>query len=166
MQATPRVHIRVTRNNTPGMLPKASQQARSKGEHNNENSMKLATSEGEKLEATEVIASNWYKKPREKRGHVTKENAKPARRLKIFTPEQNAQLNKVEIIGEKASAAEQPNFGLGLQNKRITRSNNSQAKQHRGFTPAPPSRSPRIISQVQQRERLYRNIRSLPMTQK
>ena len=65
----------MTRNNTPGMLPKASQQARSKGERNNKKAMELATPEGEKLEATEVIASDWYDKSQEKEGCVTKGKA-------------------------------------------------------------------------------------------
>ena len=89
--------------------------------------MELTTSEVEKLEAIEVISSDWYDKPREERGLVTKEKARPARWPKRFTPEQNARLNKVEIIEEEeeASTTEQPNFGLGLQKKRITISNSS-----------------------------------------
>ena len=78
-----------------------------------------------------------------------KRKGKPVKRSKRFTPEQNAQLDKVEIIEEEegASATEQPHFGLGLQEKRITRSVSSQAKQQREFTLAPPTRSPGVLSQ-------------------
>ena len=80
MRATPRVHARVTRNNTPGMLPKASERASSEGGSIEKNSDLLATLEGEKLEPTEVAKSSWYDQPREKRVCVTKDKAKPVRR--------------------------------------------------------------------------------------
>ena len=75
---------------------------------------------------------------------MTKEKEKPLRRSKRFTPEQNEQLDKLEIIEEEEELApeEQPSFGLGLKKKRITRSNSSLANQEWEFTPGPPSRSP------------------------
>ena len=110
----------------------------------------MATSEGEKLEATKEIAGDWYDQPWEKRSHVMKEKKKPLRRSKIFTPaEQNARLDKLEIIEDEEETAkeEQPNFGLGLKKRtRNTRSNSNQTKQQRAFTSAPPSLSPRIIT--------------------
>ena len=57
----------MTRNNTPGMLPEVSVKARSEGERVNENSKRVATSEGEKLRAVTAIKSDWYNQPREKR---------------------------------------------------------------------------------------------------
>ena len=57
------IHWVVRRNNTYEMLPKASQQAHSKGELINKQLIKLVTSEGEKLKATEVIESDWYDQP-------------------------------------------------------------------------------------------------------
>ena len=64
--------------------------------------------------------------------HVTEEKTKPLRRSKRFTPEQNARLDKLEIIEEEEEGVapiEQPNFGLGLKKRMITRANNSQAIQ-------------------------------------
>ena len=112
MQAMPRVHSRVTRNNTPKMLPESREEARSKGERNDENSRELATSEGEKLETTEVMASDWCDQPQEKRRSVTKKKSKLLWRSKRFAPEQNVWLDKLEIIEEEeeASATEQPSF--------------------------------------------------------
>ena len=63
---------------------------------------------------------------------MTKEKTKPLRRSKIFTPEQNARLNKLEIIKdeEEATKEEQPNFGLGLKKRTMdTRSNSNETKQ-------------------------------------
>ena len=101
------------------------------------------------MESTEVIKSDWYDQPREKSVCVTKEKARPLRRWKRLTPEQNARLNKLGIIEEEeeASIVEQPSFGLGLKKRMMTRSNSSQANQQQEFTPSSPSRSPRIISQ-------------------
>ena len=80
---------------------------------------------------------------------MTKEKAKLLRRPKQFTSEQNERLNKFEIIEkeEEVEPTEQPSFGLGLKKRGITRSSNNLANQEREFTPGPPSRSPRIISQ-------------------
>ena len=113
----------------------------------------MATSEGEKLEATEEIVSHWYDQQRGKRRCTTKEKAYPLRRSKRFTPEQNARLDKLEIVEaiqdkEEAAKGEQSNFGLRLKKQtRNTGSNSNQTKQQRAFTPALPLRSPRIISQ-------------------
>ena len=62
-------------------------------------------------------------------------------------------MDKLEIIEdfedeEEGFKKEQPNIGLGLKEMtRNTRSNSSQTKQQRSFTPAPLSRSPIIIIQ-------------------
>ena len=47
----------------------------------------MVTSEGEKFEATEEIASDWYGQPHEKRRCIIKGKVKPLRRSKRFTPE-------------------------------------------------------------------------------
>jgi hypothetical protein len=97
------------------MLPEVSEKARSEVERVNENSKRVATSEGEKLKAVRAIRSDWYDQPQEKRVRVTKEEAKPLRRSKRFTPEQNERLDKLEIIEEEAEEIEpkeQQNFGL------------------------------------------------------
>ena len=80
------------------MLPTTSSQLCSEGEHNEKKSKGLATPEGEKLEATEGIASDWYEQQREKRKQVTKQKTKPLKRSRIFTPEQNERLDKLEIM--------------------------------------------------------------------
>ena len=59
---------------------------------------------------------------------VAKEKAKPLRRSKTFTPEQNARLDKLESI-EEEEEVEQPSFDMGLKKMRITRSNSSKANQ-------------------------------------
>ena len=46
MRATPRVQLRVTKNNMTGMFPKVSEKVRSEGESINKKSELLATSEG------------------------------------------------------------------------------------------------------------------------
>ena len=96
---------------------------------------------------------------------MTKEKAKPLRRLKRFTPEQNERLNKLEIIEEETEieTTEQPSFGLGLKKRRIARSSNSLANQEREFTPGLPSRSPRIISQEALNAWTYGAMSNLPL---
>ena len=91
----------------------------------------METSECEKLEAQEVMESDLYSQPREKRKSVTMKKATLLRRSKRFTLEQNVQLNEVEIFEEKeeASAAEHPSFALGLKWKiRSIGTSNSQTK--------------------------------------
>ena len=112
----------------------------------------MATSEGEKLEATEEIVGDWYDQQRGKRRRATKEKAYLLRRSKRFTLEQNTRLDKLEIVEaiqdkEEAAKGEQSNFGLRLKKQtRNTGSNSNQTKQQRAFTSAPPSLSPRIIT--------------------
>ena len=94
--------------------------------------MELATSEGEMLETMEVLATDWYEQPREKRFRVMKKKTTQWRISRRFTQEQNAQLDKLEIIKEEeetTAVLEQPSFRLGLKKKRIMRSNSSQANQ-------------------------------------
>ena len=67
MRKTPRLHLRETRNNTLGIIQKKTIQVRSEGERSKKNLQQLATSEGEKLRATEKITNDWYHQPREKR---------------------------------------------------------------------------------------------------
>ena len=55
----PRVHSRVTRNNTPGLPTEKSIAEHSEGEHNNENSRELATSEDEELNPAPNKPSTW-----------------------------------------------------------------------------------------------------------
>ena len=55
----------------------------------------MVTSEGEKWQATEETTNEWYDQPREKRRHATTEKAKPLRRSRRFTKEQNARLDKL-----------------------------------------------------------------------
>ena len=63
-----------------------------------------------------------------------------------------------EVINE-----DQPNLGLGLKpQKRSTRSNNNEATKQKSFTPSPPSRSPRIISQKDLNAFAYEAMSNLP----
>ena len=86
LRTMPRMHSRATRSNTPGMLPKAKEQARSKCECNDKKSREVAISESGKLEAKEVTESDWYSQPREEKKSVTKKKATSLRRSKRFTP--------------------------------------------------------------------------------
>ena len=84
------------------------------------------------LETMEVLATDWYEQPREKRFRVMKKKTTQWRISRRFTQEQNAQLDKLEIIKEEeetTAVLEQPSFRLGLKKKRIMRSNSSQANQ-------------------------------------
>ena len=50
--------------------------------------------------ATEEITRDGYNQPREKIRRTTKEKVKTKRRLKRFTKEQNAMLDKLELEGK------------------------------------------------------------------
>ena len=122
MRTTPRVHSRVTRNNTPGLIAEKSIEARSEGERNKKNSPQLATSEGEESNLAPKDPSTWYAQPREKRRCVTEEKTKPTRRSKRFTKEQNTRMDAVDTMAKEVEdvreqesfIVEGTNFELGM----------------------------------------------------
>ena len=149
------MHSRVTRNNTPGLIPAPTVTASSEGGNISKAPPRLATSEGEESSIETDVPNIWYDQPREKRRKVSTGNTKPPRRSRRFTKEQNERLDVVdeaaqEVEHEQVSKQfmeEKTNFGLGLTPKRVTRSSVKEPIKRKAYTPAPPPRSPQLISQ-------------------
>ena len=98
------------------MIPEKTEQVSSEDECTEKNPQQLATSEGEKLEATEDI---WYDQPKGNRRRTTTEEEKPLSRPKRFqksgmqagwTSWKKRTSSMKKRINEK-----QPNFGSGLK---------------------------------------------------